>query len=458
MNINLKLRTYVIVLTILTLPAMTVFAQDTAKEKEIDRLFDSGYQKIFDKNYAGAVADFKKAVELDPTIGNSHFSLGRAYIENGEPDKGLAEFEKYAEIYTEKDEAAFAWIAEAYLKKGETEKAIEYLSEKIDESENSSVLHETRGKAFAKTGKIDEAIKDYSKAIEYYDAPGLRYSRAELYQQKGDKQLALKDLISIIKKYPDYEKIRTEVVNLGAAEKDLPKKIALQNETPNAKAKELFQKAFDGLMDGGKDAGIYHLGKAAKADPKFAAPLFYIGYIYESQILYGKAMLNYENAQKINPTFLAAFQRQADILRMNGGYDKAILKYNQILRINPKYAPAFLGRGSSYDDQAYEEENKTLKANLEKKALLEYNKAIEIEPQNATVFYRRGSLFTRQNKFDAAIKDLTEALKFNNEDFMTDTFYFARAEALCKSGKKDLAKADEKKATDLGGYTSEPCQ
>ncbi len=431
---------------------------DEAKNKEIDRLFDSGYAKIFDKNFAGAIEDFKKAVALDPTVANSYFSLGRAYISNGEPDKGLAVFEKYVELYAKNDEGAFAWIAEAYVLKGENERALEYLNEKLGEFENSSVLREKRAEVFVKNGQFDKAIEDYSKAIEYYDAPGLLFARANLYRQKGEKQLAVKDYISILKNFPDYEKVRTEAVNQGASEKDLPARIAPKNETPNARAKELFQKAFDELIEGGKDAGIYYFEKAAKADAKFAAPRFYIGSIYESQILYGSAMRNYEKAQIINPTFIEAFQKHADILKMNGGYEKAILKYNQILKINPKYAPAILGRGIAYDDQAYQEERKVLKANLEKKALLEYTRAIQIEPKNAVALYRRGGLYTRQKKYDPAIKDLTDALRFNTENNMTDTYYFARAEAYCKSGKKDLAQADEKKATDLGGYTSEPCQ
>lgn len=450
---------YALILSAFVFFSFSVSAQDDdAKNKEIDRLFESGYAKIFDKNYAGAVEDFKKAVELDPSVGNSHFSLGRAFIDNNEPDKGLAEFEKYKEIYTGKDEGADAWIAEAHFKKGETEQALDLLNEKLSESENSSVLLTKRAEIYSATGQIDEAIEDYSKAIEYYDAPGLIYARAGLYKKKGEKQLALKDLLSILKKFPDYEKLRAEALRLGATENDLPKRIAPANEKPNAQAKELFQKAFDGLIENGKDAGIYHFGKAVKTDAKFAAPLYYIGSIYESQVLFGSAMRNYEQAEKLNPTFIEAFEKHADILRMNGGGDKAILKYNQILKISPQYSPAFLGRGIIYDDQANEEERKILKANLEKKAMLEYNKAVQFDPKNAGALYRRGSLYTVQKKYDLAIKDLTDAIKFNKEDFMTDTYYFARAEAFCKSGKKDLAKADEQKAIDLGGYTSEPCR
>ena len=447
------------ILPVILFFSLTVFAQeDDAKNKEIDKLFDSGYAKLFDKNYAGAIEDFKKVVELDPKLANGHFSLGRAYIDNNELDKGLAEFEKYAEFYSESDEGADAWIAEAYLKKGETERAMEFLNEKLEEKENSSVLREKRAEVFIKIGSIDDAIDDYSKAIEYYDAPGLIYARAGLYKQKGEKKSAVKDLISILKQFPDYEKLLAEAINLGAAETDLPPKIAPANEKPNAQAKELFQKSFDGLIENGKDAGIYFFEKSVKADAKFAAPIYYIGYIYESQVLFGSAMRNYEKAQKVNPGFIQAFEKNAAILLRNGAFDKAILKYDQILKTNPRYAPAFLGRGSAYDDQAYQEENKVLQAGLEKKALLEYDKAIRFDPQYAAAFYRRGSLYLRQNKFPAAIKDLSDAIKFNREDFMNDTIYSTRAEAFCKSGKKDLAKIDEKKAIDSGGYISEPCQ
>lgn len=459
MKTNSRIHFYALILAAFCFFSLSISAQDDdAKNKEIDKLFESGYAKIFDKNYAGAVEDFKKAVELDPSVANSYFSLGRAYIDNKEYDKGLAEFEKYKEIFTDKDEGADAWIAEAYFKKGDTEQALDLLNEKLSESENSAVLREKRAEIYAATGQIDEAIEDYSKAIDYYDAPGLLYARAGLYKKKGEKRLALKDLLSILRKFPDYEKLRAETLNLGAAENDLPKRIAPANEKPNAQAKELFQKAFDGLIENGKDAGIYHLEKVAKTDAKFATPFYYLGSIYESQVLSGSAMRNLEKAEKINPGFIEAFQKHADILRINGGADKAILKYNQILKINPKYSPAYVGRGRIFEDQAYNEEKKTLKAALEKKALLEYDKAIQFDPQNSTALYNRGTLYLGQNKFDPAIKDLTDAIKFNDEDYMLGSIYSSRARAYCKSGKKDLAKTDEQKATELGGYISEPCQ
>lgn len=459
MKIYLRTHFYALILSAFALLTFSVSAQDDdAKNKEIDKLFESGYAKIFDKNYAGAIEDFKKAVELDPTIGNSHFSLGRAYIDNNEPDKGLAEFEKYREIYTSKDEGADAWIAEAYFKKGETEQALDLLNEKLDESESSSVLLTKRAEIFAATGRIDDAINDYSEAAKYYDAPGPIFARAGLYKKKGENRLALKDLISILKKFPDYEKLRAEALSLGATENDLPKRIAPSNEKPNPQAKELFQKAFDGLIENGKDGGIYHFEKAAKTDAKFAAPLYYIGSIYESQVLYGSAMRNYEKAQKVNPGFLEAFRKHADILKMNGGYDKAILKYNQIIKINPRYSPAYVGRGNIFERQADETESKILKANLGKKILPEYDKAVQFDPQNADALYHRGTFYLGKNKYELAIKDLTDALKYNKIDFMTDLIYASRAEAYCKAGKKDLAKADEEILTELVGSSPEPCK
>ena len=455
---NKKLFFCVSISAFLIFQSLSIFGQDAARDKEIDKLFDSGYEKIFDKKYAEAIADFKKVIELDPTVSNAYFTLGRIYIESGEPDKGLAAFEKYTELYAKDDEGAFAWIAEAYLKKGETDQAIEYLSEKLGENENSSPLREKRAEAFVKNGQIDDAIEDYTHAIKYYDAPGMLYARAALYRQKGEKQSALQDLISILEKFPDYEKARFEALQLGASESDLPEKIAPKNEKPSAAAAKLFQSAFDGLMENGKDAGIYHFGKAAKADARFAAPVYYIGYIFETQVLYGSAMRNYEKAQKIDPTFLPAFYRHAGILKMNHAHAPALAKYGAILKINPRYAPAYLGRAMIYDEQSYEEEKKLLKASLEKKALLEYGKALQFDPVYADAYYNRGVLFLRNNKYDAAIKDLSDAIKFGRKDFMLGSFYSSRAEAFCKSGKKNLATADEKKAEEFDAYISEPCR
>jgi Flp pilus assembly protein TadD len=55
---------------------------------EKDLLIEQGNKKFMLGDYQGAIADFSKAIELDPDAATAHYSRGLAYIGAGQ--KGLA--------------------------------------------------------------------------------------------------------------------------------------------------------------------------------------------------------------------------------------------------------------------------------------------------------------------------------------------------------------------------------
>lgn len=437
--------------------AAVLFAQETAREKEISRLFDSGEINLWEKRFPQALADFQKALRLDPTNNSVHYYFGRIYLESGDYDQATAEFEKHLQQSPDENWSV-AFIGEAFLKKGDADRAVEYLTEKIAADDSFAGFYQIRAEAYLKKNLIDEAIADYTRAKEISDQPAYLFRRAAVYAQKGDQKSALRDYLALLENFPDYERARREALKLGAAEADLPIRIQPKADAPNPNAARLFQNAFDRLMEEDKDAGIYFFGKAAAADPKFATPIYYRGLIYDTQVLYGKAFEEFKKAYAINPNFVEPRLKYADRVGSNGYFEVALAMYERILEINPQEARAFAGRGAAMLEQSriFGEELTAEKILLQKQAVNEFDRAIELNPKLAAARLARGEALYNLGKLPEAVADYTAAIANSRSDFITSFSTERRASAYCSLGELEKARADA--ANDPDTFSSKPCQ
>jgi len=111
-----------------------------------------------------AIADARKAVELEPTRAEFHAGLGNAYI----CERGLRD---------------------------DHERAIECLTQAIALDAHNADYHARRGRSFWLMGKFDQALADYDRAIHLDSAnASVYYARGILKRECGEPQAALRDL------------------------------------------------------------------------------------------------------------------------------------------------------------------------------------------------------------------------------------------------------------------------
>ena len=48
-----------------------------------------GWARSFEKDYAAAIEDCHRAIDLDPEFGNPYNDIGAYYVEQGEPDEAI---------------------------------------------------------------------------------------------------------------------------------------------------------------------------------------------------------------------------------------------------------------------------------------------------------------------------------------------------------------------------------
>ena len=72
------------------------------------------------------------------------------------------------------------------------------------------------------------------------------------------------------------------------------------------------------------------------------------GHIYGIQGDCTRAILDYNEALKLNPQYGQAYNNRGAAYRLQGDYTRAILDYNEAIKIDPKYASAYYNRGLAH--------------------------------------------------------------------------------------------------------------
>jgi tetratricopeptide (TPR) repeat protein len=151
-----------------------------------------------------AIAEYTKAIELDPDNAEAYNRRGIAYGKKGDGDRAFAGFNRaikldpdYAEAYCNR---GFAY----YIKK-DCGQAIADFNRAIKLDPDYAEAYCRRGYAYGKKGDYGQAITDINRAIELDpDYAWAYYGRADAYGEKGDYDQAIADYTQAIKLNPDY--------------------------------------------------------------------------------------------------------------------------------------------------------------------------------------------------------------------------------------------------------------
>ena len=139
-----------------------------------------------------AIAEFKKAIRINPEYADAHNNLGNTYLNKGMLDEAIAEFKKALEINPDFAEA-HGNLGETHLNKGVLDEAIAELKKALEIDPEYADARCILGVAYANKGMLDEAIAEYKKAIEINPNLAMAHMNLALaYYYKGEYSLATK--------------------------------------------------------------------------------------------------------------------------------------------------------------------------------------------------------------------------------------------------------------------------
>lgn len=172
-----------------------------------------------------SIADYTKAIELNPDSADAYFNRGLAWQSKKETDKAIADFHKAIVNYSKdikinpKDAEIYVWRGIARYYKEDYKKAIVDYTKAIAQKQDFADAYYCRGLAYVAIKKYDKAIADYSiiikldsdyKDVYYYDR-GLAWKGWKKYKE------AIEDYTEAIKIKPDFE---NAYYNRGLARKE----------------------------------------------------------------------------------------------------------------------------------------------------------------------------------------------------------------------------------------------
>jgi tetratricopeptide (TPR) repeat protein len=174
--------------------------------------------------YDEAIADFTRSIELNPQSAWDLAHRGWCYWAKADYAKAISDLNRAIELNPE-DSWALATRADAYRLTDKFDQAIEDFSKAIKLVPNDAWAIARRGETYRMVNKYDQALADLSQAIELAPKDSFAYaSRGQVYQETGDYPKAMVDLDKALEIDPDYgwAKERREELRQAMAEQESP--------------------------------------------------------------------------------------------------------------------------------------------------------------------------------------------------------------------------------------------
>jgi tetratricopeptide (TPR) repeat protein len=185
------------------------------------------------KQYARAIEDYTKTLQILPSSGGTLFSRaeayealgqydraiqdldqalvdipnnigirGRVYLKKRDYDRALSDLNKALEVNAS-DQTALAGRGVVYLAKGDVDRALLDLDKAIEGRKTVSSFRNSRGLAYRKKGDVDRALEDFDDAVKYANSDDdnraeYLVNRADTWKDKGDWLKALEDYQSAL--------------------------------------------------------------------------------------------------------------------------------------------------------------------------------------------------------------------------------------------------------------------
>ena len=148
------------------------------------------------------------------------------------------------------------------------------------------------------------------------------------------------------------------------------------------------------------------LQSEAEAAKVFHAKAYYYkGMTLHDMIHYEEAIVCYDKAIEIDPSYSLAYNSKGFALKEMKRYEEAMICYNRAIEIDPCCVEAYNNKGLVLDElKQYEE------------AIACFDKSIEVDPDCTTAYNNKGLILRDMKRYDEAISCYDEAIRVAPND------------------------------------------
>lgn len=346
--------------------------------------FQRATEKYNQGDYPGAIADYTRAIQLDPTFSEAYYRRGNAH---------------------------------AYL--DEKTEAIDDYTRALAGDPGNAEVHHSRGRAYADLGEYPQAIEDYDQAIERQPEYGEAYnSRGIARFTLDDKQGAIADYTQAINLNPrNFEALQ----NRGFAHYALDqqkKAIADFSRAINLESNSAEAYYGRGLAQADLDnpqAAMDDYNQALKLNPDFGEAYYHRGIVHLALGNPRSAIQDLSAALRINPDADAYYHR--GLAHSDAGEAAAAIDdYTKAIQQVPDYVEAYNNRGNAWAAMGKHQQ-----------ALEDYSEAIRLNSAFAEAYQGRGQTQEALGNSARAIKDYEFAASLYQEQGRNDQYAEVRS-------------------------------
>jgi len=232
------------------------------------------------RDYDRAIADYSQVIKLDRRNVAAFNNRGVVWRAKGDIDRALVDYDRAIEI-----DSGFYYShanrASALCAKGQLDQAVAAINRAIQINPRYSTAYNNRGFCYAENRQYDLALKDFDKALDLDPLNAVALNNRCYYRAlAGQPQLSIEDCDQALKLDPTDSNIHDSrgYVNfrLGAYDKAIADFDAALKIDPN-KANYLFERGVAKRRRGDNAAGDADIAAAKQIKPGIAAEMAKIG-------------------------------------------------------------------------------------------------------------------------------------------------------------------------------------
>jgi tetratricopeptide (TPR) repeat protein len=256
-------------------------------------------------------------------------------MRKGELDRAVAEFTKAIDI---NPQLAFLFVNRslAYTSKGDTDRAIADANKAIEIDPNVAMAYASRSAAHGRSGDMDRALADAVRAVEIDPRLVFGYmARSDAYASRGDTDRALADAIKAVETNPTMVEtyshrawVHVERGDHDLAIADASKAIEINSR--HASAYAVRGAAY--LVKGDNDRALADTSKAIELDPRSAYAHVSSGRVYARVVKNDLAIAAYTRGIEIDPKNPEIYVERAAVYETKGLTALAIADYYTALQ------------------------------------------------------------------------------------------------------------------------------
>ncbi len=280
------------------------------------------------------------------TLGCFFNNLGNSYNDIGDTEQAMLALERAVEINPSLAESHIN-LGNIYLGKDRIREAIEEYEEALEIKPNDAKIHNNLGNAYTKSGRLRKAVSQYTLSVELEPNFTEAYKNlANAYYSQERYGMAVSKLMQAIAIEPHDPNLYRQLGDVYSRMEDCEKGIYQYRKALNIKRD--FVEAYYGMALCYErldliDDEIRAYKSALAIKPDMVAALVGLGNVYFNKQDYGAAIRQYKRAVLIEPGGSTIHYNLGAAYSNEGQYEQAVVEYEKAIEIEPKMGDAHNG-------------------------------------------------------------------------------------------------------------------